>query len=72
MNGKLTVQLDTARCRSYGVCVSILPDVFDTPSGAPTAVLLRENVDADESEDLEEAARACPAQAISIGSESQA
>jgi ferredoxin len=45
--------------------------VFDTPSGAPTAVLLRENVDADEREDLAEAARACPAQAISIGSESQ-
>jgi ferredoxin len=72
VNGKPTVQLDTARCRSYGVCVSILPDVFDTPSGVPTAVLLRENVDADEREDLEEAARACPAQAISIGPESQA
>jgi ferredoxin len=72
VNGELTVHLDTTRCRSYGVCVSILPDVFDTPSGVPTAVLLRENVDADEREDLEEAARACPAQAISIGSESQA
>jgi ferredoxin len=71
VNDKLTVHLDTGRCQSYGVCVSILPDVFDTPSGAPTAVLLRENVDADEREELEEAARACPAQAISIGSESQ-
>ena len=71
MNGKLTVHLDTALCKSYGVCVGILPDVFDTPSGAPAAVLLRENVDADEREELEEAARACPAQAISIGSEPQ-
>jgi ferredoxin len=72
VSDKVTVHLDTTRCKSYGVCVSVLPDVFDTPPGAPTAVLLRENVDADEREDLEEAVRACPAQAISIGSDESA
>ncbi|QYN33524.1 ferredoxin [Pseudonocardia sp. DSM 110487] len=71
MSDKLTVHLDTARCSSYGVCVSILPDVFDTPPGSPTVVLVRESVDGDERDDLEEAVRACPAQAISIGLESQ-
>lgn len=68
MSDSLAVSLDGTRCKSYGICVSVMPDVFDTPPGSPTAVLLRETVDADEREDLEEAARACPAQAIALNS----
>ena len=66
MSDQIGVQLDTSRCRSYGVCLSILPDVFDTPPGSPTAVLLRSEVSPDDQEDLEEAIRNCPAQAISM------
>jgi len=62
------VRLDEARCRSYGICVSILPDVFDLPPDAKSAVLLRHEVDPDDVEDLQEAVRACPAQAIFQGS----
>jgi ferredoxin len=68
VSDNLSVSLDGTRCKSYGICVSVMPDVFDTPPGSPTAVLLRDAVDADEREDLEEAARACPAQAIALNS----
>ena len=66
MSERLAVQLDPTRCKSYGICVSVLPDVFDTPAGSAVAVLLRDTVDADERADLEEAVRNCPAQAISF------
>lgn len=68
MSDETVVRLDEVRCRSYGICVSILPEVFDLPPDAKTAILLRHKVDADDVEDLEEAVRACPAQAILQGS----
>lgn len=58
--------LDTTRCQGYGLCVGIHPDVFDVPAGSPVAVVLRDIVDGDDLADVEEAARACPAQAISL------
>jgi ferredoxin len=64
---QVEVLLDTKLCSAYGVCVSIMPDVFDTPPASVVAVLLRDRVGADEREDLEEAVRACPAQALKIG-----
>jgi ferredoxin len=64
---RIEVRLDTNRCSAYGVCVSIMPDAFDTPPGSVVAVLLRDRVEASEREDLEEAVRACPAQALAIG-----
>jgi ferredoxin len=63
---RLVVALDTTRCKSYGVCVSILPDVFDTPASSPSAVLLTDAVGEEDRDDLEEAVRNCPAQAISF------
>jgi ferredoxin len=64
---QVEVLLDTNLCSAYGVCVSILPDVFATPPGSPVAVLLRNHVDESEREDLAEAVRACPAQALQVG-----
>ena len=64
MTGQLEILLDTKLCNGYGVCVTIMPDVFDTPAGSPVAVLLRDRVEADERDDLDEAIRACPAQAL--------
>jgi len=67
MSDETVVRLDQHRCRSYGICVSILPDVFDLPPDAKSAVLLRHEVDPDDVEDLQEAVRSCPAQAIFQG-----
>jgi ferredoxin len=63
---KFQVTVDTARCQAYGVCVATDPDVFDVPPDSTTAVVLREVVDAGELEDVEEAVRGCPAQAIAL------
>jgi ferredoxin len=64
VTGQVEVLLDTKLCSSYGVCVTIMPDVFDTPAGSPVAVLLRDRVEAHERDDLEEAIRNCPSQAL--------
>lgn len=60
------VVLDQAKCRAYGLCVTAHPEVFLLPPGSPVAVVTREVVEADDLEDVQEAARVCPAQAISI------
>jgi ferredoxin len=60
------VAVDPEKCESYGVCVAIQPDVFELVAESPPVVLLREVVDSDDLEDVEEAARACPTQAISL------
>jgi ferredoxin len=61
------VRVDATKCQAYGLCVGINPDVFDVPPGSPVAVLRRDVVAGDDLEDVLEAARACPAQAISVG-----
>ena len=60
------ITIDTGLCRSYGICVGLSPEVFDVPQDSPYAVLLKESVGEDELDDVREAARACPAQAILI------
>jgi len=64
MTQRTRVTVDSARCQLYGVCVSMNPDVFDVPENSITLVILRDIVDGDDLADVEEAARACPAQAI--------
>jgi ferredoxin len=64
VTGQVEILLDAKLCNGYGVCVTIMPDVLDTPAGSPVAVLLRDRVEADETDDLDEAIRACPAQAL--------
>jgi ferredoxin len=66
VTGKFQVRVDPARCQAYGLCVGIQPDVFDIPAGAPTVILLRDIVDADDREDAAEAVRNCPAQALAL------
>ena len=67
MSDQIEVLLDTNLCQAYGVCVGIVPDVLATPPGSPVAVLLKTHVNASDREDLAEAVRACPAQALQIG-----
>lgn len=60
------VELDQGKCRAYGLCVTAHPEVFALPPGSPVAVVIRDVVDADDLDDVQEAVRACPAQAISL------
>lgn len=60
------VVIDGPACQAYGLCVTLHPEVFDVPPGSPVAILLREVVGDDDMEDVEEAVRACPAQAITL------
>lgn len=64
--GHVEVQLDTGKCRAYGVCVGLAPDVFELPKGSPVAVLRRSVADEADLEDLQEAVFSCPAQAITL------
>ncbi|WP_432841941.1 ferredoxin [Dactylosporangium sp. CA-092794] len=66
MNGPVRVAVDASRCQAYGLCVAVHPDVFDVPAGSPTAVVLRDVVGAGDLDDVEQAVRACPAQALSL------
>ena len=68
MSLRLAIALDTTRCKSYGICISVLPEVFDTPASSAAAVLLVDTVGEEDRDDLEEAVRNCPAQAISFTS----
>lgn len=58
--------MDPARCTAYGICVGIHPDVFAIPQGSPVAVVIREELEADDIEDVQEAVRSCPAQALTL------
>lgn len=60
------VVLDQGKCRAYGLCVTAHPEVFMLPSGSPVAVVIRDVVGSDDLDDVQEAVRVCPAQAISI------
>ncbi len=64
--GKQKVLLNQQRCHGYGLCVTIHPEVFLVPPGSPVAILIRDVVGDDDREDVEEAIRVCPAQAISL------
>lgn len=57
------VVVDATRCQTYGLCLTIHPEIFDLPSDGTVARVLRD-VEADDLPDVEEAIRACPAQAI--------
>lgn len=61
-----SVSVDPKKCRDYGICVAVHPEVFAIPPGSPVAVVLKDNLDADDLEDVQEAVRACPAQALTL------
>jgi ferredoxin len=61
-----SVVVDPTRCTAYGLCVGIHPDVFDLPPGSPVAVVVREVLEPEDVEDVAEAVRTCPAQALTL------
>ncbi|MGX4693608.1 ferredoxin [Streptomyces sp. JNUCC 63] len=61
-----SVTVDPGRCTAYGICVGIHPEVFAVPAGSPVAVVTRDVLSEDDLEDVQEAVRACPAQALRL------
>ena len=61
-----SVTVDPGRCTAYGICVGIHPDVFSMPAGSPIVVVTRDVLTDDDLEDVQEAIRACPAQALTL------
>lgn len=69
--GTQLIELDTTKCRAYGLCVGLAPDHFDMPAGQPVVTVLKREVTEDEFEEVEEAVEACPAAALRlVGQES--
>lgn len=66
IEGTHRVHLDTSRCRAYGICVGVAPDVFDLPKGSPAAVLSRDVIGEADLDDVEEAVEVCPAMALKL------
>lgn len=62
----MKVIIDRSRCVSSGNCADLVPLVFTQDSVTGIAELLQENPDDSLREALKNAARVCPAQAISI------
>ncbi len=60
------VVIDPTRCTGYGICVGIHPEVFLVPEGSPVAVVIQDVVGDDDLEDVQEAVRACPSQALTL------
>ena len=61
----MRVRVDLDRCQGYGNCVVTAPDVFDL-SDDGLVVLLEEHPSAERAEDVLNAAKLCPVQAIAV------
>jgi ferredoxin len=61
---EVQVSVDLGKCRSYGLCVALAPDVFEFDSDG-SLHLIQSDVP-DDRLDVEEAASVCPTQAITI------
>jgi ferredoxin len=60
------IEVDWGLCESNGVCMGVIPAVFQLEDD-DTLTLLQEEVTPDNEELVLEAIRQCPRQAISIG-----
>jgi ferredoxin len=60
------IEVDWGLCESNGVCMGVIPEVFQLEDD-DTLTLLQEEVTPDNEEQVLEAVRQCPRQAISIG-----
>ncbi|WKX74100.1 ferredoxin [Streptomyces sp. XD-27] len=62
----MKVTVDAEGCMATGMCVFTAPEVFDQSDDDGTVVLLAEAPAEDQHAAVREAARACPAQVISV------
>ena len=61
----MKVEVDFGLCESNGVCMGIIPEVFRLEDD-DTLTVLQEDVTPENEEQVREAVRQCPRQAISI------
>ena len=59
------IEVDGGLCESNGVCMGIIPEVFRLEDD-DTLTVLQEDVTPENEEQVREAVRQCPRQAISI------
>jgi ferredoxin len=60
------VQVDPQRCQGHTLCAMIAPKAFELDDIDGHSSAVSEDVPADQEEQVAEAARSCPEQAISI------
>jgi ferredoxin len=59
----MRVQVDLSRCQGYGNCVAAAPDVFDLADNG-LAVLLEERPPPARVDEVRQAVKLCPVQAV--------
>ncbi len=62
----LKVQIDLTACQGYACCMMEAPKLFDLDDDTGKAVLLTDDPPEDQRSRAENAARACPARAITL------
>lgn len=62
----MKVQVDSHRCQGHTLCAMAAPDSFELSDIDGHSTPVSENVPAGQEEDVREAARSCPEQAITI------
>lgn len=60
----MRVSIDKGKCSGYANCVVAAPDVFNVDDVTGKAVVLVENPGPELTDDVEEAARVCPVEAV--------
>ncbi len=63
----MKVHVDPERCQGHTLCAMIAPKVFQLDEIDGHSSPLSEDVPADQEEQVREAVRSCPEQAITIG-----
>lgn len=61
----MRVRVDLSRCQGYGNCVAAAPDVFDLAENG-LVLLLDEEPSDDRADDVLQAEKMCPVQAITV------
>jgi ferredoxin len=61
----MRVSVDLGKCQGYANCVAVAPDVFDLADNGLVLLLEEEPAD-DRAEDVQQAVRLCPVQAIVV------
>jgi ferredoxin len=61
-----TVTVDPTKCVAYGICVAFHPEVFAIPAGGSAVAVIHDEIEPDDLDDVREAVRACPSQALTL------
>ncbi|MGV9711034.1 ferredoxin [Gordonia sp. NPDC003424] len=61
----MKVIVDFAKCTGLGICESLAPELFEVNDDGEL-VLLKEDVDPDEVQSVEEAVAGCPTEALRL------